>query len=119
MVFWLLLATLSLPGAELTIPDKALEKAIRRALEKPEGPLTEVLLEGVRKLEAVGLGIRNLRGLEFARNLNEANLARNRISSVEPLSRLSNLFYLNLIIPCSLLQGSKKTPSRTTPGPEG
>ena len=26
---------------------------------------------------------------------------------------------LNLIIPCSLLQGSKKTPSRTTPGPEG
>ena len=27
--------------------------------------------------------------------------------------------FLNLIIPCSLLQGSKKTPSRTTPGPEG
>ena len=26
---------------------------------------------------------------------------------------------LNLIIPCSLLQGSKKTPSRTTPCPEG
>ena len=70
--------------------DKALESAIRAELHQPFGPLTQQDLLDVQQISAAGLGIRDLSGIEYCKNLAELNLAGNQISSIKPLEQLGH-----------------------------
>ena len=53
-------------------------------------------LLGLTQLSAIGKGISDLTGLDFATNLQSLNLRENLISDISALSALSNLSSLNL-----------------------
>ena len=52
-------------GVEVTFPDPNLEAAIREALNKPEGPITDADLAMLTELDASGRGIRDFTCIEF------------------------------------------------------
>jgi len=77
-------------------PDAALESAIRRAIDKPFGFLTEEDLLDLKELQASGLDIRNLQGIQHCRFLTRANLRSNNIQTITALSNLTFLTWLDL-----------------------
>ena len=80
----------------VNIPDPNLEAAIREAIGKPTGPITEEDLQGITSLDAGGRGIEDLTGLEHCTNLQELRLWDNQIADISPLSGLNNLQLLHL-----------------------
>jgi len=88
----------SLPAQEVSIPDPGLNAAIREALEKPIGPLTEQDLLGLTELNAEARNISNLQGLEAAANLTVLDLQSNRLSNLSFPNGLTNLnlLYISL-----------------------
>lgn len=78
------------------IADENLEAAIRNHLNKPTGEITASDMETLHSLEAMGMEIDDLRGLEYAKNLSRLNLSDNLIIDLEILSDLTNLTELNL-----------------------
>jgi len=86
------------------IRDEALEKAIRAEIGKPLGFLTEADLAEVVELDARSLGIQDISGIEYCKNLAWLDLDTNQISNLRPLEQLgrpespfeSPLVYLNL-----------------------
>ncbi len=84
------------PGNVVIFPDEALESAVRHALNKPFGYLTEDELLQVTEIQAAALNIRDLRGLEFCRSLTILNLRSNKVVSITPLTNLTNLTWLDL-----------------------
>lgn len=78
------------------LQDDALEQAVRAKLGQPLGYLTRADLLRLTNLDARGLGIRSLQGLEHCENLTWLDLDANRISDITPLAGLINLTYLNL-----------------------
>jgi len=88
------LSTILLTGCPLTlvtgvtIPDEALESAIRAELNQPFGPLLEADLLTIRELEASDLNIRDLEGIQFVGNLITLDLSNNDIKSITELSGL-------------------------------
>lgn len=84
--------------------DRALESAVRAELHKPFGPLTQQDLLSVVTLDARNLGIRDLSGIEYCKNLAWLDLDTNSVSNLKPLEQLgrpespfdSPLTYLNL-----------------------
>ena len=72
--------------------DANLETAVRNALGKPTGPLTVGDLESLQQLESNNTGIRDLSGLEVARNIRSLGLRQNPIQDIRPLA---GLFLLN------------------------
>ena len=59
---------------EVNIPDPGLNAAIRDALQKPIGPLTETGLLSLTALNASGRCINSVEGLQAARNLTSLDL---------------------------------------------
>lgn len=80
----------------VSIPDKALEDAVRNTLREWHNPLTVEKLAGLTILEAQQAGITDISGLEFAVNLKKLDLTDNQITDLSPLQRLENLENLNL-----------------------
>ncbi len=98
----------------VTIPDPALDAAIRTAIGKPTGDLCKSALSNLTQLDISQQGISDLTGLEYCTGLNELNLANNeppwnysdlekaellfnRISDISALSNLTNLTTLHLV----------------------
>ncbi|MBM3240604.1 leucine-rich repeat domain-containing protein [Candidatus Poribacteria bacterium] len=79
-------------------PDPNLKAAIREALNKPEGPITDEDLAGLTQLDASERGIIDLTGIEYCINLQYLHLGWNLISDISPLSNLTNLQWLMLWI---------------------
>lgn len=94
--------TIGLDGAAATLtvflsfPDSSLEAAIRKAINKLEGPICISDLEPFTTLEARGRGISNLTGLEYCINLQVIELRDNNVSNTSPLAGLINLRDLGL-----------------------
>src|SRR5206468_1998512 len=65
-----------LTGAAQTvnIPDPELQAAVRAALAKPTGDITEADMESLTTLFAEGLGTRNFEGIGAAKNLTALTL---------------------------------------------
>ena len=83
-------------GEEVTFPDPNLEAAIREALNKPEGPITDEDLATLTELDAEGRGIIDLTGIEYCINLQELGLNFNQVSDISILSDLTKLQVLEL-----------------------
>jgi formylglycine-generating enzyme required for sulfatase activity len=81
---------------EVTIPDAGLNAAVRAALQKPTGPLTEPDMLGLLNLSAGSKQITNLAGLETAHNLNILDLDVNSVTNFSIGSALTNLTILDL-----------------------
>ncbi len=78
-------------GEEVTFPDPNLEAAIREALNKQEGAITEEDLAGLTELDASERGIIDLTGIEYCINLEWLDLRGNQITDISLLSNLTNL----------------------------
>ena len=80
----------------VSFADANLERAVRQALKKPQGPLTTDDLASLTRLDVEEQNIKSLDGLEHATALDTLNLWGNEIEDVSPLSGLTNLQKLNL-----------------------
>ncbi len=80
----------------MVFPDAALESAVRAALDKPFGCISKSELLGIVELQAPGLNIRDLEGLQHCKSLTTLNLRSNKIQSISPLSGLTNLTWVHL-----------------------
>lgn len=76
--------------------DPGMEKAVRNALGKEEGRLTEAELLALSSLNAEGCGIQSLADLELTPNLHNLFLAGNDLTDVSQVATLSGLMYLNV-----------------------
>ncbi|MDE0014487.1 MAG: leucine-rich repeat domain-containing protein [Candidatus Poribacteria bacterium] len=81
----------------IPIPDANLAKAVRKALELGNNArITNQQMLKLSVLEAKNSKIKNLTGLEHAKNLIELRLDRNQIRNLNPLSGLTRLKRLTL-----------------------
>ena len=95
---------LSLTGCSqiVFVTDSGLETAIRFSIGKSFGLLTENDLLQVTTLDANGMNIQSLKGIEYCTNLRWADFSDNKISDLTPLvslglpTRASAIEYLNL-----------------------
>jgi len=78
-------------GEEVTFPDSNFEAAIREALNKPEGPITDEDLATLTELDASERGIIDLTSIEYCINLQWLDLRGNQITDISLLSSLTNL----------------------------
>ena len=83
-------------GGPVFIRDAALDSAIRAELGKPLGLLTQADLLDVIEINAAGLNIQTLDGIEGCRNLTVLDLRTNNVRSISPLENLVNLRILDL-----------------------
>src|SRR2546428_555134 len=84
--------------AFVTIPDPGLDAAIREALQKPSGPLTEQDLLSLTVLNATNRNVSSIEGLEAARNLVSLNLQVNQLTNFSLPNTLTNLTVLDLSV---------------------
>jgi len=85
------------------LPDPALERAVREAIGKPSERLAPSDLVGLTTLDASGLGITDIEGLQYGVDLTTLLLGsniesgtRNRIQDIAPLRALANLEILSI-----------------------
>jgi Leucine-rich repeat (LRR) protein len=79
------------------IPDPGLRAAVRVALSlPPDAPVSAASLQGLEYLYAEGARIESLAGLQAATNLKGLALRNNVLTSLAPLSGLSNLRWLRV-----------------------
>ena len=102
LLLLVVLASGSIWGEVVEIPDPNLSAALERALGKNVGdPITDVELETLTEIEYVGKGpeelqITDLTGIEHCVNLQNLNLYVNQINDISALSNLTNLTELNI-----------------------
>src|SRR5258706_11401146 len=92
----LITLTVSTHAQEVSIPDPGLNAAIRAALQKPFGPLTEQDLLNLTNLNARSGNVRSIVGLEAARNLVSLDLQINHLTNFALPSQLTKLSTLDL-----------------------
>lgn len=83
-------------GGAVFIRDAALDSAIRAELGKPLGILSQADLLNVTELDASGLNIATLDGIEGCRNLTVLDLRNNNVRVISSLENLVNLRVLDL-----------------------
>ena len=77
------------------IPDTNLRAAVKDALGfADDDSLTQAAMVDLTELSVIKHGISNLKGLEFATNLEVLKLNQNSVSNLSPLSGLENLTHL-------------------------
>jgi len=83
-------------AVEVEIPDPNLETALREALNKPTGAITNSDLASLTSFAATYRNISDLTGLQYCINLTWLDLSNNQINNLSPLSELENLIFLAL-----------------------
>ena len=88
-------AILLIPHASaqiVEIPDPNLRQAVREALALPdENPITQPEMLRLKQLELLHKQIKDITGLQHAKNLTFLNIADNQITDITPLGELVNL----------------------------
>src|SRR6185503_13302056 len=82
---------------EVTVPDPGLNAAIRAALQKPSGPLTQQDMLSLTVLSACCRNISSIQGLEAARNLTILDLHSNSLTNCIVPNSLTNLQIIDLL----------------------
>jgi hypothetical protein len=83
-------------GTFVFFQDAALESAVRAAAGKPLGLLTQTDVLAITEVDASGLNIQTLDGIEALRNLTVLDLRTNNVRSITKLENLINLRVLDL-----------------------
>jgi len=86
----------SIGESSIDFPDSSLEAALRLALDKPDGGITPSVMAALTELDLSGLGIADISGLEHASNLENLDLRNNDLVSVQQLSELASLQWLDI-----------------------
>ena len=104
-----------LPGGQVHFPDSNLRAAVAEALGKrPNAPITAEEMKNLRNLDACrggpcDRGIRDLTGVQFAKNLTRINISHNQVSDLSPVAGLIELRELwitdNPVSDISLVRG--------------
>lgn len=94
------------PAVVIEFKDKALEAAVRKAMNKPQGDIT---IEKASQVVSLNLGnesfddmntknggIKDISALKYFEGLTELNLAFNNVSDLTPLSKLTKLETLDI-----------------------
>jgi hypothetical protein len=84
-------ATFAIDTVAVDIPDPSLQAAVRAALAKPTGTITDLDMRSCTFLAASGAGIQDLTGLQYATNLTFLNLTNNQITDLTPVANLTGL----------------------------
>lgn len=84
------------PATNAALADPQLEKAVRAAIGKTEGEVTQAELAGVRNLPARGYGVTDLSGIDACVNLLVLDLGENKLTDLRPLASLTELRQLKL-----------------------
>jgi len=84
------------PEKPVSFPDVDLEGAIRKALHRPTGPILNIDLLGIRQLDLSGLGIKDLTGIEYCRDMKVLTINNAQIADFTPLSAMRGLHWLYL-----------------------
>lgn len=86
------------PQAIVSFEDADLERLVRQAIGRPQGPIYSQYLRGgaLIALDASNSTISSLSGLEYAVDLEVLNISGNTIRTIDPLSALTRLRVLNL-----------------------
>src|SRR5215216_4499821 len=92
----LVLADFMIFAQEVSVPDPGLNAAIRAALNKPNGPLTEQDMLNLTVLSACCRDISSIQGLEAARNLTILDLHSNALTNCVVPNSLTNLQIIDL-----------------------
>jgi hypothetical protein len=98
-IIWALVLTgfvVTTLAQDVSIPDPGLNAAIRTAVQRPSGPLTEQDLLSLTVLEARQGNVKSVEGLEVAHNLTELSLDHNLLTDFSIASGLTNLVRLDL-----------------------
>ena len=83
---------LPLSAQQVNIPDFNLRAAVREALNLPVGaPLTQPAMRQLKWLKVPSKQIQDLKGLEYAINIDWLDLADNQITDLSPLAVLTRL----------------------------
>ena len=86
-----------IPGESVHFPDPNLRAAIAEALGKtPRSTITVEEMATLTHLTAEGMGIKDLRGLEFATNLQDLRIKDNVMLNLSPIAGLTQLDRLGL-----------------------
>ena len=94
---FLFVIPLSTSAQTVNIPDTNLRTAIAEALNKPQGArITRDEMARLTRLDANNKKIRDLTGLEHAKNLERIELNHNQISDISPLAQLTRLHRIDL-----------------------
>src|SRR5215468_332124 len=93
----LLIGAFGTLAQDVSIPDPGLNGAIRQALNKPEGPLTQQDMLSLTNLNASRRNVQRIDGLEAAGNLVSLNLQINLLTDVAIPGTLTNLVDLDLL----------------------
>lgn len=81
----------------VNIPDFNFKKALNEKFNSPgDAPITKVQLDGLIALNLTGMGIHNLEGIQYCKNLSYLGLSKNEISDLSPLCNLKELVTLNI-----------------------
>jgi len=80
----------------IVFPDPNLDAAVRAAINKPDGAIYSMDLDGLKELDASSKDIKNITGLEYCDTLGDLNLGSNQITDMSPLSGLTSIVYLSL-----------------------
>src|SRR5258708_6224174 len=88
----------SILAQDVQIPDPGLNAAIREALGKPTGSLTEQDMLSLTNLDARNRNVSSIAGLEAARNLVSLDLEINHLSNLSFPTELTNLSRLDLSV---------------------
>ncbi|MCI0747380.1 MAG: SUMF1/EgtB/PvdO family nonheme iron enzyme [Verrucomicrobia subdivision 3 bacterium] len=83
---------------DVSIPDPGLNAAVREALQKPAGPLTQQDLLSLTNLNARNRNVKSIVGLEAARNLIALDLQINRLTNFSLPAGLTKLMVLDVSV---------------------
>lgn len=90
------LNNLSMKGAISNVVDQNLQYCISDSIDKKPSDITNADILSITSLNCELKNINSLQGIEALKNLETLLIAKNEISSVKPLSSLSNIYYLDL-----------------------